>query len=226
MQADQVMSNVVANFMFNSNHKDGMRKTKNDRRICPFFSAQQKKEDIERDGMGGDYFPRLWDWLRAEGFAIVTDYLYSFAIPAEYNPARACQRAPDTTATEAAINAGAGGIEQEIQEAIEQGLPGFAGGWISSIQLDRLLEKVGAARRITHNKRKELLQDMGYISHPNLADGRVNNVVLPDGGKPRLFVTKNHPSLYIYGAAEVAKAYETANNLTRVPFPLTPAGAQ
>lgn len=222
MQADQVMSNVVANFMFNSNHKDGLRKTKNDRRICPFFSAQQKVEDIARDGMGGDYFPRLWDWLRAEGFAIVTELLSTFPIPAEFNPAGDCQRAPDTTATAAAIESGAGAIEQEIQEAVAQGLPGFCGGWISSIQLDRLLERLGAARRITHNRRKEVLQDMGYELHPNLADGRVNNVVLPDAGKPRLFVQKGGQARHIVGAAEIAKAYELANNHARVPFPLAP----
>lgn len=219
MQADQVMSNVVANFMFNSNHKDGLRKTKNDRRICTLFSAQQKVEDIERDGMGGDYFPRLWDWLRAEGFAIVAELLHTFPIPPEYNPAGACQRAPITTATAAAIEASAGGIEQEIQEAIAQGLPGFCGGWISSIQLDRLLEKLGMARRVTHNKRKELLQDMGYELHPGLHDGRVNNLVLPDAGKPRLFVQKTSAARHIVGAAEIARAYEQANNHTRVPFP-------
>ncbi len=223
MQADQVMTNVVANFMFNSNHKDGLRKTKNDRRICTLFSAQQKVEDIARDGMDGDYFPRLWDWLRAEGFAIVTELLMTFPIPAEFNPAGDCQRAPVTTATAAAIQASAGGIEQEIEEAVAQSLPGFCGGWVSSIQLERLLEKLGAARRITHSKRKELLQDMGYELHPGLHDGRVNNTVLPDGGKPRLFILKTSPARHIQGAAEIAKAYETANNFTRVPFPLTPA---
>lgn len=219
MQADQVMSNVVANFMFNSNHKDGLRKTNNDRRIAPFFAAQQSKEDLARDGMGGDYFPKLWDWLRAEGFAIVAELLHTFPIPPEFNPAGKCQTAPDTTATVAAVEASAGGIEQEIQEAVAQGLPGFCGGWVSSVQLDRLLEKLGAARRITHNKRKELLQAMGYELHPGLHDGRVNNLVLPDSGKPRLFVLKTSPARHIAGAAEIAKAYEHANNHSRVPFP-------
>lgn len=220
MQTDQVMSNVVANFMFNSNHKDGLRKTQNDRRICVLFSAQQKFEDIARDGMDGDYFPRLWDWLREEGFAIVTELLETFPIPPEFNPAGDCQRAPVTTATAAAIAASAGGVEQEINEAIAQGLPGFCGGWLSSIQLDRLLERLGVARRVTHSKRKEMLDIMGYVYHPALPDGRVNNVVLPDGGKPRLFALKGSAILQIASAAEAAKAYEHANNHSRVPFPL------
>jgi hypothetical protein len=222
MQTDQVMSNVVANFMFNSNHKDGLRKTQNDRRICALFSAQQIAEDLARDGMNGEYFPRLYDWLRADGYAIVSELLHTFPIPDEYNPATSCQRAPVTTSTAAAIDASTGGVEQELHEAIAQGLPGFCGGWVSSIQLDRMLERLGVARRVTHSKRKEMLETLGYIYHPALIDGRVNNLVLPDAGKPRLFVHKDSQARHIAGAAEAGKAYEQANNSGRVPFPLGP----
>lgn len=222
---DQISADVCGNFMFNSNHKDAVRKTQNDRRFCVLFSAQQQAADLARDGMDGDYFPRLYDWLRAEGYAIVSELLHTWPIPDEYNPATGCQRAPVTTATAAAIAASTGGVEQEIQEAIAQGLPGFCGGWISSIQLDRLLEKLGAARRVTHSKRKEMLHDLGYGYHPALVDGRVNNLVLPDGGKPRLFIRNDSPARHIAGAAEAAKAYEQANNSGRVPFPLAPVHA-
>jgi hypothetical protein len=61
---------------------------------------------------------------------------------------------------------------------------------------------------------------MGYEWHPALPDGRVNNLVLPDGGKPRLFVHKDSPARHVQGAAEAAKAYEQANNHSRVPFPV------
>ncbi len=172
--------------------------------------------------MDGDYFPNLYDWLRADGYAIVSDLLHTFPIPDEYNPATHCQRAPVTTSTAAAISASTGGVEQELQEAMAQGIPGFCGGWISSIQLDRLLERLGVARRVTHSKRKEMLNDMGYTYHPALVEGRVNNLVLPDGGKPRLFVKTDSPARTIQGAAEAAKAYEQANNHNRVPFPLAP----
>lgn len=223
MQTDQVMYNVVANFMFNSNHKDGLRKTKNDRRICTLFSAQQDIEHIARDGMGGDYFPSLWDWLRAEGFAIVAELLHTFPIPAEYNPAGACQRAPVTTSTAAAIEASQGGVEQEIEEAVAQGLPGFCGGWLSSMMLDALLERMGSARRLTHSKRREMLDALGYVAHPALPDGRVNNLVLPDNGKPRLFILKTAVDYRIATPAEAAKAYETANNSGRMAFPFAAA---
>jgi hypothetical protein len=222
---DQISADVCGNFMFNSNHQDAVRKTKNDRRFCLLFSAQQQAEDLARDGMQGDYFPRLYDWLRAEGYAIVSDLLHTFPIPDEYNPATSCQRAPMTTSTASAIEASTGGVEQEVHEAVAQGLPGFAGGWISSIQLDRLLERLGVARRVTHSKRKEMLEALGYTYHQALVDGRVNNLVLPDGGKPRLFIHKDSPARAITGAADAAKAYETANNSGRVPFPLVPVGA-
>lgn len=220
MQTDQIMAEVVANFIFNSNHKDGLRKTKNDRRVCVLFCAQQNIGDLQRDNMDGDYFPKLYEWLRKDGYAIVTELLHTFPIPNKFNPATDCQRAPVTTSTASAISASTGGIEQEILEAIEQEIPGFCGDWISSILLDKMLERLGAARRFTHSKRKEILDDMGYIYHPALTDGRVNNVVVPDGGKPRLFVKKNSASWLIQSGAEVAKAYEKANNNYRVPFPL------
>ena len=222
---DQISADVCGNFMFNSNHKDAVRKTQNDRRICILFCAQQQAEDLKRDGMDGEYFPKLYDWLRADGYAIVSELLHTFPIPDEYNPATKCQRAPVTTSTSLAIAASTGGVEQEVHEAIAQGLPGFCGGWISSIQLDRLLERLGVARRVTHSKRKEMLEVLGYSYHPALVEGRVNNLVLPDGGKPRLFVHKDSQARAIQGAAEAAKAYEQANNHSRVPFPLAPVHA-
>lgn len=216
---DQISADICGNFILNSNHKDGIRKTANDRRFCHIFSAQQEAADLVRDGMHGQYFPELYKWLRADGYAIVNNFLHTFPIPDEYNPATGCQRAPDTTSTATAIAASAGGIEQEINEAVSQGLPGFCGGWISTIQLDRLLERLGASRRLTHSKRKEMLESMGYMHHPALHDGRVNNIITPDGGKPRLFIRRDHPSAQIASPADAARAYEAANNtVARLPF--------
>jgi hypothetical protein len=217
---DQISVDICGNFMFNSNHKGAVRKTRNDRRFCMLFSAQQQASDLIRDGMTGDYFPKLYEWLRSDGYAIVNEILHTMPIPDEFNPATDCQRAPATTSTEAAIGESMGGVEQEIQEAIAQELPGFCGGWISSVQLERLLDRLGAARRVTHSRRKELLHELGYSYHPALHDGRVNNIVLPDGAKPRLFIHKDSPARALATVAEAAKAYEQANNHTRVPFPV------
>jgi hypothetical protein len=208
---DQTSADICGNFIFNSNHLDAIRKTKNDRRFCVLFSSQQQVEDLTRDGMEGNYFPQLYDWLRAEGYAIVNELLSTYQIPAAYNPAGQCQRAPNTSSTEQAIASSTGSVEQEIQESVAQGLPGFNGGWVSSIYLDRLLERMGLMRRVSHTKRKEMLAQLGYKPHPALPDGRVNNAVLPDGGKPRLYIKEGSLALQITVPAEVAKAYETAN---------------
>jgi hypothetical protein len=208
---DQFISDICGNFMFNSNHLDAIRKTENDRRFCVLFSAQQQFPDLARDGMGGDYFPDLYKWLRADGYAIVNELLFTHQIPAELNPAVDCQRAPTTTSTSQAIAASIGNLEQEIEEAVAQGATGFVGGWISTLWLERLLDRMGLTRKISHHKRKQILEQMGYIYHPALKEGRVNNPVLPDNGKPRLFIHSGAMAAQIPTAAAACKDYETAN---------------
>lgn len=210
MGVGQVMRDVTANFIFNSNHKDAVRKTQTDRRFAVFFSAQQTKDDIARDGMGGSYFPELYRWLRADGYAIVANYLDEYPIPAELDPSGLCHRAPVTSSTSEAIEASLGGVEQEIMEAIEQGRVGFKGGWISSLWLNVLLKEMRAEQRIPHNKRRELLRALGYEPHSALPDGRANNVVGTDSGKPRLFVAIGCDAAKVEGAAAAVKAYENA----------------
>lgn len=212
---DQISADVCGNFMFNSNHKDAIRKTRNDRRFAVFYTAQQHAADLVNDGMTGDYFPNLYEWLREGGYAIVSELLHTRPIPDEFNPATACQRAPDTTSTEDAISSSMGGVEQEINEAIAQGLPGFAGGWVSSMALDKLLERINRARSLPLNKRRELLDSLGYMPHPGLKDGRVTTMVhYPDNGKPILFIRKESIDRFLSGAAEVVRAYTSAQGPT------------
>jgi len=211
---DQVTADICANFMLNSNHKDAIRKTRNDRRFCVFYTAQQTVDDIIRDGMAGDYFPRLYHWLNTEGYAAITHYLQSYRIPDELNPAILCHRAPKTTSTDEALNASLGSIEQEIIEAIEEGRPGFAGGWISSKAFDRMLLEL--RRNLPLNKRRELLQSLGYDWHPNLKGGRVNSYIHLDDGKPRLFIKEGHISRNLTQVSEITKAYIEAQTVTTI----------
>lgn len=204
----KITRDVCANFLINTNHKDGLRKTQDDRRFAPFYTAQQTVADLRRDKMMGDYFPNLYGWLSKTGYMHVNELLHTFQIPDEYNPALTCKRAPNTSSTASAISHGLGGIEQEILEAVEQGVPGFRNGWISSMALDRLLDKLNANRRIPQNKRRDLMITLGYDWHPGLKEGRVNNNVMPDNGKPRLYILTSHASREIQGGALIAKAYE------------------
>ena len=209
MNQDPTTHSVCANFMLNSNHKDAIRKTENDRRFAVFYSNQQEHGDLTRDKMDGDYFPKLYKWLRAEGYAMISNYLSTYHIPEELNPAGNCHRAPITSSTHEAITSSMGGVEQEIIEAIEEGRPGFAGGWISSVAVERLLQGLRMGRAIPHNKRRDLLKGLGYDWHPALNNGRVNNAIpMDDGKKPRLFIKIGHVNCNITEAAIVAKTYQ------------------
>lgn len=208
---DQVSAEICGNFILNTNHATGIRKTRNDRRFCWLGCAQQDVDDLARDGMTSDYFARLYGWLNVDGYAIVADYLQTYAIPDELNPATGCTRAPQTSTTAQAIEAGRGLAEQALLEAIDQGAPGFCGGWVSTVMLGRLLEGKKLDRTLTALERAKTLRELGYVLHPALGTkGQVNNPVAPDGAKPSLYVKKGHEALSLSAPSEVARAYAAA----------------
>ncbi len=211
MNTDQAMHDICCNFMFNSNHKDGIKDATKDRRYCVFFSAQQEKIDLIRDGMTGDYFSELYNWLdNNKGYAKVAHFLENYAIPDEFNPTMSCQTAPDTTSTAEAAKISMGSVEQEIMEAIEESRTGFAGGWVSSFALDKLIDNLRKSNQIPRNRRRELMKSIGYDYHPGLKGGRVNNVIMIDNGKPRLYIKSGHIHANLTGGAEIARYYSAA----------------
>ncbi len=203
---------ICCNFLLNSNHKDGVRKTQNDRRLAVFYCAQQAPEDLLRDGLTEKYFRDLYDWARTGGFAVVNNYLREYQIPDALNPAVDAQRAPATSSTSEACRASLGAVEQEVLNAVESERVGFRGGWISTHYLDALLREIGAERSVPRNKRRDMLRALGYAPHPGLAatDGRVNNPVAPEGVKSRLYVSCPHDSESIREPARVGEAYTLA----------------
>lgn len=208
---DQITVDICANFILNSNHRDAIRKTESDRRFAVFYTAQQNAQDIRKAGMSGSYFPRLYEWLRAEGYAIVAEYLHTYPIPDHLNPATECHRAPETSSTGEAIRASLGRVEQEVIEAIDEERIGFAGGWVSSRALDRLLQMRRSDRIVPPNKRRELMRALGYDWHPGLKEGRVNSPSLVDeNSKPRLFIRRDHSERNLTDAAEILRQYVQA----------------
>ena len=197
---NQYMGDNFANFLMNTNHQDAIRKTKNDRRYAPFFTPQQSIDDIHRDGMGGDYFPNLYNWARADGYAIIANYLVNYQIPDEFNPATKMHRAPETSSTMTAIRVSQGPVEQEIENAIEEGVQGFRGGWVSSIMLNELLQNTGKARMIPRNRRSEMMEDMGYVNV-----GRCSMQVTQEKGRPMLYMMSG-----IISTGDLAFDYMTA----------------
>jgi hypothetical protein len=206
---DQVTREVCFNMIFNSNHKDGLRKTGDDRRICPLFCAQQSADDITRDGMDAAYFIRLWTWFNTGGNAIILHALRTFQIPEQYDFTKLAIRAPKTTATDEAITAGLGSAEQDILEAVSAGRPGFRGGWISAGALHILLCEVNKAKFLARNKRRDMLISLGYIPHPKLPDGRLN-LPLTDGTKPTLYLKRDNPAAGIDDQKLIKHLYEAA----------------
>lgn len=216
---DQITADNRANGMMCTNHRDGVPIDIDQRRYAVFFTAQQSKADKVRDGLTGSYFPLLYDWLKGVGtcehlgsnygYSVVNELFHTYAIDPEFDPAGMCQVAPDTSSSVAAVRESLGGVEQEVMEAIELGLEGFRGGWVSSTMLDRLLG-TSKGKSLPVNKRRELLERMGYGAHPSLPDGRVMNMVMPDGAKSRLFIHLARPELITLPAHMVSGAYTEA----------------
>lgn len=203
-----VNGEVCYNFIINSNHKDALKKTKDNRRFAPFYTPQQCVEDLKKWDMTAQYFTDLWNWLKNQnGFAIVAHFLQNYKIEDKFNPAFHA-RAPVTSTTDQAISFGRGKIEQEILECAENDTHGFKNDWLSTFALDKLLERLRLAHIITHIKRAEILKELGYIKHPGLNDGRVNRRLDSEGGgKPRLYVTADHYSINIEGPQQIVEAY-------------------
>lgn len=181
---DKRMIDNWANWIFLTNHRDAILKGANDRRYAIFFTAQQFAEDIIRDGMGGDYFPKLYAWLRADGFKIVTDYLLSYRIPVELDPAVTLQRAPETSTTPQALKVSLGKAEQEIIEAVEQELDGFKGGWISTYCVEVLLKENHI--HISRYRMGEMLNAMGY----QLVERSRRPLMSEDMKRPQLYIRR------------------------------------
>ncbi len=204
MNADEETAQICCNFMINSNHRDAIAKTENDRRFAVFFTAQQCAADLARDGMDGDYFPSIYKWLRSDGFAIVHDFLATYAIPDELNPALG-HRAPRTSTHVETIAAGLSPLAQEISDIIAEGRPGYRSNWVSRTMLKRDLDRGRGSVR-THQK---ILEQLGYIRHPALKD-RTNNAVSPDGVRADLYVVAGSLEAQIESATVVAERYERA----------------
>lgn len=176
-----------ANWFFSCNPKDAVIKERDDRRLSVFFTAQQSREDMVRDGMlSNNYFPNLWHWLKREdGFAMMHDFLMNYEINAEFNPAKGCFLAPDTSSTVEAISASYGAAEQHVQEAIEAELMGFKGGWLSTSRVNDILHEQNIKR--SPRKIATMLESMGY----EFKLRSTRSLMHEGNAKPRLYALPN-----------------------------------
>ena len=213
--ANQFSDDVFVNWIFFTNFVEGLPARESERRYAHFLCAQQSKADLARDGMTGDFWHSFHVWLSAGGYAAIADYLATYDIPAEFNPAGSCVTAPDTSTRTEALAAGCSEEEQILREAIDSGVIGFKGEWISSIKAAKHLDD---HRNPVHGPALGgLIRKLGYRPHPGLAkaDGRTNDLVLIDGGKPRLYVLSGGATATTtakFLPKQVADAYERAQS--------------
>jgi hypothetical protein len=209
---NQISADVYANWLFTSNHKDGVRKTANDRRYCMLYCAQNDPEDLVRDGMGEAYFTRLVTWLHKEGGrAIAANYLKRFPIPEKYDPTRGAVRAPTTSSTGEALQAGRDEVTQILADSVADQSAGFKNGWVAHSALAALAS--GLRNPPSRVKVARTLEAQGYVRCPSLVDGRTNDPVPPMGIKTILWVRKGSETLKAIAgktASEVQRMYLAA----------------
>ena len=207
---NQFTGDNLANWIIMTNHKDAMKLSYDQRRYWFCYTPQQTEADLTRDGMDSNYFKKLYDWLKLQdGYAMVSEYLYTYDIPVELNPAMNLQRAPKSSYINEVVSEGLGMIEQTIVEAIEEDRQGFRGGYISSKALNDLLIGMKLDHKISPMRRTRIMESMGYKKHPWLRSGRVDNPVLTEGKKITIYINKE-PTGPRISAAAVKDDYEKA----------------
>jgi len=214
---DQVMGDNVANWLLLCNRKDDVPLTTDSRRYCVFYSAQQKRADCTLSGMTDEYWNTFWNWMKKEdGFAIVNNYLQEYKIPDEFNPSM-ISRAPTTSVTLEAIELTQDPIDQMILEAIDVEIPGFRAGWISSIVLHAHLKDHNMSLAFT--KTRMMMQKLGYDWHPAAIEskGKCARRIPSEGGRPTLYVKRDHLSYNLPDNSAVATAYEKAQGYQLSP---------
>ncbi len=171
--ANQYTARNCMNFLFCSNHRDAVRLESAERRFAVFYTAQQTVDDVRAAGID---FKALWSWLRADGFAIVYDYLMTYQIPDEFNPAGDATRAPVTSSTAAAVSESRSPVERLILEAVADDEPGFKNGWVSVAKVNHLCERDGI-KPLAGRALPCIMRALGYNRI-----GRVRANVLFEGG--------------------------------------------
>lgn len=207
---DQYMGHNFANIVMCTNHRSAVLVTADTRRYAVFYTAQQTKADLDRTGMGGNYWPELYRWARSGGYAVITDFLLNYQIDEEFNPAGMCQRAPQTSTQAEAIEETLDPQHAFVREAIDSGMQGLNGGWVNSTLLAGHL-RAEYNLRLAPKTLAAALTHLGYIHHPALPAGRSTvNIPHEKMRRGRLWVKQGHVSSNIVDPAQAVQAYMKA----------------
>lgn len=179
----------IANFGMTTNPKKSLKGLVRDRRFAIFYTPQQKKGDNIRDGLTQKFFKEFGNELENGGYDDVAGYLKRYPIKDELNPATTLLEAPATSNfNEAAID-DRESSHQEVQEAIDQGLYGFKGGWISSWCVNKLMREQNLIGSSRPNAIKKMVTEMGFIVNPWSLNGRSSrSIQKEDNSRPTLYI--------------------------------------
>jgi hypothetical protein len=155
--ADQSIEDNYANWLFFTNWHDAIPVNKNGRRFAIMYSTMQSASDLLAMGMDDAYFKALYDWLKGDGAAIVANYLLQYPIERGTIP----MRAPNTSSMTEAVRLSRGPVERIIADAVEDALPGFRGGYVSTLSVAARLKDEGK-RSLSDNTVEGILRSMGY----------------------------------------------------------------
>lgn len=198
---DQTTGDNCANFLFFSNYKDAVYKSRDDRRYLILYCAQQDGEDLARDGMGPDYFDEMWDAVRGAGRAHVAHYLSTREIKTNM-----FSHAPASSSTTEACAVSMGTAEQLVLDAIDMQDVGFRNDMLCTRLVDSLLEQHG--RRLSPQAVSGVLANIGYVKHPALqtSEGKIRI----DGTRRRLYVRKKSIAASLSTCESIASLWRTA----------------
>jgi hypothetical protein len=192
---DADIDDNFGNWVFFTNHKDAVPINRKTRRWSIFYSQLQTEADIVNAGFNAQYFSTLYDWIRfGGGKEIVAHYLKNFIIDPALDPLLN-QRAPKTSSYEEVINASRTGPELAILEAVESALPGFRGGWVSSVKMMELFREHDL-RAPTPVIISRIMGELGYRRM-----GRAARGFIQEGGRqPNLWSKLPNAQVATYGS--------------------------
>lgn len=183
MAAEPFMADTYIRFLFTTNHTDAVIKTKNDRRFSVFFLRAQSADQLPQLGLTPEFFLRFIDWRDNGGHEAWTHYLMTCEVDPRFDYAGAATRAPDTSTTAAAIAESRGPVAQLLFEAVDGGLPGFKGGYVSVARLSEYLRSKGKGG-VAPKTLAKIMRDCGYQSL-----GKCSIAIMEEGNvRPTVYV--------------------------------------
>ena len=186
---EKSVKQICVNYILTTNSKTALKKTKDDRRYCILYTPQQEVEDLARDGLDEKFFKSYTDWLRNDGFAKIAEYLHTYPISDDFNPAVGCLRAPKTSSTDEAILESRDDLVALVFELISESPRGLKNGWVSSVSLNRELRDHRAF--VNPKQIGQVLKILRYLPHPDLSGGTGRSTatsIIDDGKRPVLYI--------------------------------------